>query len=148
MNYYFAYGSNINEQQMRKRCPESKLFGKGFLCDYQLDFTISDPERWGGGGCADVVSMPGGKVWGLIYEMGDKDEISLDNAEGSRYRKIYKEIDIGNGKKIKAFLYEVIDKAPFKKPSNKYLRNIKNGALEHKFNEEYINFLLEIDTID
>ena len=35
---YFAYGSNLDLLQMKKRCPLSKLISKGKLPDYRLTF--------------------------------------------------------------------------------------------------------------
>lgn len=133
---------------MKKRCPNSQLFSKGILREYRLDFTISDPSRWNGGGCADVVSDPNNEVWGLIYNVDKEDEINLDIAEGPRYRKIYKSVETEDGITIETFLYEVIDKKPFKKPSMQYLKNIITGAENHEFSDEYLNFLKDIETID
>ena len=36
--YYLAYGSNLNINQMRMRCPDSKVVSKGFINDYELLF--------------------------------------------------------------------------------------------------------------
>ena len=71
---------------MSKRCPSAQLVGLGVLKNYKLDFTISAPERWGGGGCADIVFEEGKEVWGLVYELTQEDLQNLDNAEGTRYR--------------------------------------------------------------
>lgn len=143
--YYFAYGSNMNGLQMLKRCPTSSLFGKGVLKGYKLDFTISAPERWNGGGCADVVPTQDGEVWGLLYVVTSTDEENLDRAEGPRYRKIRKSIQTEDGKSVEAFLYEVIDKASPKKPSAQYLKPIKDAALKNQLPKEYINFLNAIE---
>ena len=143
--YYFAYGSNMNEEQMSRRCPDAQLFGKGVLRDYRLDFTISAPERWNGAGCADVVEIGVGEVWGLLYIVTPTDEGNLDRAEGPRYRKIIRTIHAEGGQDVRAFLYEVIDKAPPKKPSVQYLNPIKNAALKHQFPESYVNFLNAIE---
>ena len=33
---YIAYGSNLNREQMAKRCPDAKVIGSGMLKDYEL----------------------------------------------------------------------------------------------------------------
>jgi hypothetical protein len=36
---YFAYGSNMNWQQMQDRCPSARFFGVALLPDHKLAFT-------------------------------------------------------------------------------------------------------------
>ena len=74
MRTNFAYGSNINEEQMRRRCPHSSLQGKATLPGYQ--FFIN--KR----GVASIRRKPGKQVWGLIYTLTQNDEDSLDSHEG------------------------------------------------------------------
>ena len=35
---YFAYGSNINLDQMRYRCPDASVYGQAVLDNYDLRF--------------------------------------------------------------------------------------------------------------
>ena len=35
---YIAYGSNLNLNQMKYRCPTAKLVGKGTIENYELQF--------------------------------------------------------------------------------------------------------------
>ena len=35
---YFAYGSNINLNQMRYRCPDASVYGQAVLDNYDLRF--------------------------------------------------------------------------------------------------------------
>ena len=138
--YYFAYGSNMNQGQMRTRCPDSKFIGIGILKNYRLDFTISDPDYWGGRGCADVVSDPGAKVWGAVYEVSKNDIENLDRAEGEEYQRFLASILMDN-KVVEADVYEVVNKAPFKSPSLAYIGVIKQAASEYGFPESYQAFL-------
>ena len=45
---YFAYGSNINLDQMQYRCPDATVRGQAVLDNYDLRFrgsgTASDPD--------------------------------------------------------------------------------------------------------
>ena len=52
---YFAYGSNLDLLQMKRRCPLSKLISKGKLPDYRLTFNRY-AEGWDGG-VADVIPV-------------------------------------------------------------------------------------------
>ena len=44
---YFAYGSNINLDQMRYRCPDATVYGQAVLDNYDLRFRGSgvSPRR-------------------------------------------------------------------------------------------------------
>ena len=46
MVYYFAYGSNMDEERLKERCPDSKSVGSGVLKGYKLVFNkIANAER-------------------------------------------------------------------------------------------------------
>ncbi|KAJ4018238.1 hypothetical protein NW752_002143 [Fusarium irregulare] len=82
--YYFAYGSNLHLQQMKKRCPGSKFIGSAKLVDYRWQIN----ER----GYANVIEAQGHWVEGLVYEINARDEARLDINEGvskDAYRKKY-----------------------------------------------------------
>ncbi len=77
---YFAYGSNIDWQQMRDRCPSARFVGVASLHDHRLAFTRRSVKR--GCGVADVVPVEGQVVWGTVFEIDDHDIGQLDAAEG------------------------------------------------------------------
>ena len=77
---YFAYGSNMNWNQMRERCPSSRFVGIAVLRDHKLAFTRESVNR--GCGVADVVAEDGAQVWGVAYEIADLDVGKLDASEG------------------------------------------------------------------
>ena len=68
---YFAYGSNLDLLQMKRRCPLSKLISKGMLPDYRLTFNRY-ASGWDGD-VADVIQDEGSEVWGLVFEISDSD---------------------------------------------------------------------------
>ena len=75
--YYIAYGSNLNVQQMRWRCPGARIIGTAELQDYRLLFKGSktgsyltvEPEK----GCTVPVA---------VWEVTEQDELALDRYEG------------------------------------------------------------------
>ena len=71
---YFAYGSNINLDQMRYRCPDATVYGQAVLDNYDL--------RFRGSGVATVEPKEGACVYGLLWELTDQCEASLDRYEG------------------------------------------------------------------
>lgn len=64
---YFAYGSNLDESQLCRRCPGAALVTKGSLADFRLGFTVRS-AGWNAG-AADVVESPGDRVWGLVFDV-------------------------------------------------------------------------------
>ncbi|MEX2500932.1 MAG: amidohydrolase [Trueperaceae bacterium] len=77
----FAYGSNMDPVQMRRRCPSARFVARAWLPDFALAFPRWSPKR--GCGVADVVPAPGGRVWGVVYDLDEEDGRALDGYEGA-----------------------------------------------------------------
>ncbi|KAF5584830.1 AIG2 family [Fusarium subglutinans] len=95
--YYFAYGSNLHLQQMKRRCPGSKFIGSGKLADHRWQIN----ER----GYANVTESQGHWVEGLVYEINPRDEARLDINEGvskDAYQKKYMTVTL---RRAEAALY-------------------------------------------
>ena len=80
--FYFAYGSNMWQSQMRRRCPQRRLLGLAELAGY----------RWiiNSRGFANIVAELRGRVLGVLYAISATDEAALDRFEGvalGHYRK-------------------------------------------------------------
>ena len=74
---YFAFGSNLNQKQMKRRCKDSKYIGCYSLKNYKLVFR----NFFLGGGVADVQKHKNSSVLGAIYKISKKDEKKLDEYE-------------------------------------------------------------------
>ena len=139
---YFAYGSNLDLPQMKRRCPSSKLISKGSLSGYRLTFNRFS-SGWGGG-VADVIKEQDSKVWGLIFEISDTDLERLDRYEGyhkdwtSLYERWETVIDTPNGQISDVWVYTVVEKQEFVKPTLEYLQIIKDAAVKWNFPETYL----------
>ena len=70
---YFAYGSNLNFDQMAYRCPEATVVGTAKLDGYELAF-----QR----GYLTILPKEGASIEGLIWSVTDHDESQLDCYEG------------------------------------------------------------------
>jgi len=175
MSFYFAYGSNMDEKQMRERCPNSKSLGIGILQDYKIGFTRFSNGR--DSAVADVLISPGDCVWGVIYETTDEDLSRLDVFEGhpNVYRRRtetclkfnkpkldldgedendqsnigYNEFnDLNNYERIEVEVYEVVNKEFNLFPKIEYLRLMLDAAFENFFPGEYYNRLLSFGSKD
>lgn len=103
---YLAYGSNMDVQQMAKRCPAARLTGKTIIEGYRLRFKGSE-----GGVYATVEPEVGSKVPALVWEITENDERSLDEYE--RFPELYYKEEIHimlHGKSEKAMAY-IMDKS-------------------------------------
>ncbi len=142
MSHYFAYGSNMDQDQMRERCPDAKLLGVASLPDYRLAFTIYSPTRKCG--CADILPSVGETVYGLLYEMTDSAMKAMDEFEGHpvHYRRIEILVE-KDGMPVRAYSYEVVRKITGLMPSDDYLLLITNAARKFNFPRWYQKHLGE-----
>ena len=132
--YYLAYGSNLNINQMRMRCPDSKVVSKGFINDYELLFKGSLT-----GAYLTIEEKKGGKVPVGIWEVSVIDELSLDRYEGYPTFYYKKEFTIElNGKKETAFVYIMHEDRPLGIPSNFYVETCKEGYEAFSFDKRYL----------
>jgi gamma-glutamylcyclotransferase (GGCT)/AIG2-like uncharacterized protein YtfP len=123
--YYFAYGSNLNQRQMRERCPESKPRFTATLHHYQLVF-IGWSRKWRGG-VASIRPFRGKKVLGAIYEVSEACLKQLDKHEGSDYRRLNIIVNNEDGEPIEVTAYIRSGQAEETKPSPEYLAVIQQG---------------------
>ena len=142
--YYFAYGSNMSLEQMKKRCEDNNFqkFGIGYIGDYELAFTRRS-DNWCSMGVADLKYKEGIKTYGRIYKINEIARGKLDKSEGfnekdnkkSKNNSYYREDDTliyseNLKKEIKACCYFANPQADFIQPSKKYLDTIIKGAKE------------------
>lgn len=145
MSLYFAYGSNMDQNQMFERCPNAVLVGPATLAEYRLAFTIFSPKR--NCGCADIVSCVGSVVYGLLYDLTNADMQALDGFEGhpAHYRRIPVRVKAGDGE-VDAYSYEVVNKQSDMHPSIHYLGLLQGAAARFNFPAEYQKSLRDVQT--
>lgn len=122
-NLYIAYGSNLNVEEMAKRCPTAKVLIKSKLKDYKIVFRGEKNNA-----LATIEYAKNGEVPVLIWTIEDEDEKELDIYE--EYPKLYEkhniEVDIDGIEKI-AMVYIMNDGNKLNEPEQKYLNWIKVG---------------------
>jgi len=115
---YFAYGSNLNMVQMKKRCPDSVSITKVRLKNYKLVFNR----------VADIIKSEGDEVEGAIYEVSPRDIKNLDVYEG--YPRLYTKVEVtvedDNGKSYEVFVYVMVKKG-LAEPQEYYYNTISQG---------------------
>lgn len=117
---YFAYGSNLSRSQMKKRCPGSKALGVAILRGYKFQINSR--------GYANVLATPGGRVYGLVWDLDDADLAALDKAEGvaqGLYRR--ESIAVERDTPVDAQVYIARDSDPGV-PTPRYHRAVVDAA--------------------
>ncbi len=126
---YIAYGSNLNLQQMKRRCPTAKVVGKAELKDWRLVFR---GREWG---VATIEPHKGGCVPVLVWRIYPRDEKSLDIYEGvpHLYHKENMSVEL-NGETVEAMVYIMNDGFKAIRPNYAYYLTIVNGYKNAEFN--------------
>jgi gamma-glutamylcyclotransferase (GGCT)/AIG2-like uncharacterized protein YtfP len=125
--YYFAYGSNMNWQQMKRRCPSSRFVCVARLPDYR--FGITRHSRLRDCGTANIYPANGEEVWGIIYEVSDADLTVLDSFEDGYRREILSFYPVEDGTQpLDALVYVADIEQNVPCPNPEYRRLIIEGA--------------------
>ena len=138
--YYFAYGSNMDEKQMAYRCPDAVKVSKGYLYAYR--FAIDQA------GVATVIPDPRNYVEGIVWSVSKNDIRNLDLYEGvavNCYRKDYPTVVLNDkaGTSIEPLVY-ISCRPEWSRPSgtgSPYMRNILKAAARHHFRQDYMQLL-------
>ena len=125
---YFAYGSNLNHFQMKRRCKDSVFLKKINLNNFRLTFRSKYRA-------ADIEPKKNFKVVGGLFEISKSDEKKLDIYEDFPilYKKFY---FIFEGKKV--MTYTMAKKTPFRFPTERYLNVIKRGYLDCNLDQKFL----------
>jgi hypothetical protein len=125
---YFAYGSNLNHFQMKKRCKDSVFLKKINLKDFKLTFRSKYRA-------ADIEPKKNFFVQGALFIISKIDEKKLDIYEDfpNLYKKHYFNY---HGQKVMTYI--MVKKTLFRYPSSLYLNIIKKGYFDCKLKKKYL----------
>ncbi len=132
---YFAYGSNLNHFQMKRRCKDSKFIKKINLNNFKLTFRSKYRA-------ADIEFKKNSIVPGALFDISKSDEKKLDIYEDfpNLYKKYYFTY---YGKKV--MTYTMVRKTGFKYPTERYLNIVKVGYKNCKLDFNYLKNALKIN---
>ena len=125
---YFAYGSNLNHFQMKRRCRDSIFLKKINLKDFRLTFRSKYRA-------ADIEPKKNSIVQGALFEISKSDEKKLDVYEdfpNTYIKKYFKLL----GKKV--MFYYMPKKTIQTPPSRRYLNLIIQGYKDCGYKNNYI----------
>ena len=123
---YIAYGSNMVQSQMERRCPNAELIGTGYLLNHRLEFYLH--------ATVELSQAKGAKVPVAVWEIDEEDEWSLDRYEGfpSYYTKHTRRVVMADGSKVTGMIYlmNLIRPCP---PQEHYYTAIRDAYLQLGF---------------
>jgi hypothetical protein len=135
-NLYFAYGSNMDVDQMAHRQLVVVASRGAVLEGYRLAFDFPARSRWLGG-AADIVEDPASRVEGVLHTLAN-DVSVMDPWEGG-YRRVPVEVSVpSTGGVETAWTYVVIDRGPPMGPSEVYLEQMLKGARQFDLSPGYV----------
>lgn len=129
MKLYFAYGANLSRDGMFYRCPRAKPYRSITLRGWKLAFANH----------ATIIPHPGRSVEGMLWQLTDDCEMSLDTFEGfpTYYRKSILEQD---GMEFMVYLMN----PPYAGyPSSGYIDTIEAGYNDWGLNLECLDRALD-----
>ena len=130
---YFAYGSNLDKEQMKDRCPDSEPLSAVQLVNYKLLYRR---------GVATIEKSLLDIVYGAVYDISEYDLANLDRYEGYPdyyQRQTYQLKRLDNGELIEAIGYymeaEKFEKSP---PTENYYQIIEKGYRDWNLPVEHL----------
>lgn len=140
MKYYIAYGSNMNVDQMTRRCPDAKPIGGAILTDWCLTFKVH----------ATIEPKKGFKVPVVVWEISDEDERRLDEYEGfpGYYHKKHLDVWVNlwgrkGTRNVNAMVYIMNNVRRVEPPTVGYYNGIEEGYEHFKFDKRILRKALD-----
>lgn len=147
---YFAYGSNMDPEQIRARCPDAQVVGIGFMTNHALCFPRRSVKR--NCGVSSVAPCEGQNVWGVVYRLSDQDLAVLDANEGFRsdrptelnsYNRVTVVVQVDDIP-TEMLTYVAVPQENAPRPNAAYLKHIRDGARHHGLPASYLRYLDDI----
>lgn len=128
MVFYFAFGSNMDDEQMARRCPNATPSSMATLQGHRLVFR--GPSQSRGGGVASVDSAPERQVRGLLWRLSEADLLTLDRLEGAPqwYKRSTALVTTSDGPR-EAILYRLPSEVLEMVPTDDYYDQIAAACL-------------------
>lgn len=119
---YFAYGMNTNQGQMSLRCPDARSLGQAVLYGHEFRFARH----------ADIIENPAFNTQGVLWDITEECEQSLDALEGYPMYYLKKMVNVfHNGRVVNCMTYYMAGDIVDEFPSDGYLEMLFEGYKEH-----------------
>ncbi|HTN48664.1 MAG TPA: gamma-glutamylcyclotransferase [Burkholderiaceae bacterium] len=131
--HYFAYCTWLNDPEIRRYMPKSRLVTKGYAANHRLQFHAAagrDDRGW-----CHLNGLPdawGEKCLGLVFE----DDGLVDDYDD--FERFAITVHGDDGKAYDCWTYRMTDPGMPMRPPNFYWQHIPDGLKAHRFPPEYI----------
>lgn len=136
MKKYVSYGSNMNINDMKFRCPGAKMLGTSKLENHSLEFLGGDNE-WS---YATIKAKIGENVPIVIWEIDDMEEAGLDYYEG--FPHLYSKENVSfeiDGQVKQGLIYVMLPNfQDYCLPSSRYCNCLIEAYKQHDFDLNYL----------
>lgn len=136
---YFAYGSNMNEDELIDKDVTILRTEKVLLKDYKIALTRNSDTRKGG--VLDIIPENGEVAEGVLFNIPDTDITKINKKEGvcvGAYEPVIIKVEDYDGKITSGVItYQVCNKIDAKPASQEYKDSVLRGACEHGLSQGY-----------
>lgn len=141
MVWYFAYGSNLDRNQMEERVGSWGRCQKALLRGWKLTFNVSS-SGWGGK-AANIIQTSDTKdiVYGVVYQLTEAQLDKLTRIEGPR--PVDLEVESA-GNKITARVCVFNSRAPPGQPTKEYLDEVVSGLQQHGYGKNVTDCIKQL----
>ena len=145
---YFSYGSNMYTGRLRSRTPSATIVSTARLDGYALRFHKRSTND--GSAKCSIKPEKGSAVYGVLFDIPEREKSALDRAEGLGYGYRKEKINVdAEGETKRAFTYIAsathVDDAL--RPYRWYKRLVIEGAREHGLPRRYIEAIEKVNAI-
>lgn len=133
--YYLAYGSNLCEEDMARRCRDARPLDDSFIEDYKLTFRE---------GYANIEPSKGSKVPVGVWSVSANDIRKLDFYEG--YPELYDRKSMKfrkDGLDMYGLVYVMKDGYRLQKPADWYVETLREGYRNFELDMSYLDKALD-----
>lgn len=137
---YLAYGSNMDEDIMKSRCPGAKFIGTGILQNYRLMFKGEEPNSY-----ATIEDWQGYSVPYVLWKITDDDEKELDRFENFpyQYKKQAMALEFDDDECLVMY-YAKSDEESVGQPMTHYIDVLGNAYDKYKFDKNILEEALRL----
>jgi len=142
--YYIAYGSNLNLEKMKERCPKAKALGRGEIKGLELLLKGEKDNAY-----LTIEECEGGSVPIGVWEVTRSDEEALDKYEVFPNLYYKKDMNIsyidfeGKEERVTAFVYIMREENPKSLPNEEYMKVCIKGYEDFGFDPKGLRDLWE-----
>ena len=132
---YIAYGSNMAQDQMARRCPDARLIGTGYISSARLEFYLH--------ATVESSSDRGSRVPVAVWEISKEDERNLDRYEGfpSYYIKAQRKVRMMDGSELWGMIY-LMNYLRISPPASEYYDGIETAYMKLGFTDDIETVLM------